>query len=52
MISLKSYNSGKFLIINGKINNFIKVITSMFPRKWSLGFASYVIKKGMTNNQW
>ena len=50
--SLKAYNNGKFLIINGKINSFIKAITSLFPRKWSLKFASFVIKKGMNNNQW
>tara|TARA_Y100000590_G_scaffold353036_1_gene405810 strand:- start:354 stop:1142 length:789 start_codon:yes stop_codon:yes gene_type:complete len=50
--SLKAYKNGKFLIINGKINIFIKAITSLFPRKWSLRFASFVIKKGMSNNQW
>jgi len=50
--SLKAYNREKFLIINGKINSFIKTFTSLFPRKWSLKFASTVIKKGMSNKQW
>ena len=49
--SLKAYSSGKFLIINGKINRFVKFFTSLFPKKWSLKFASTVIKKGMSNNQ-
>ena len=50
--SLKAYNKGKFLIINGKINSLIKLFTSLVPREWSLKFASTVIKKGMSNNQW
>ena len=50
--SLNAYNSGKFLIINGRINRFIKFFTSLFPLKWSLRFTSTVIKKGMSNNQW
>jgi len=50
--SLKAYDSGKFLIINGKINSFIKIVTSFFPKKWTLKFASTVIKKGMSNNEW
>ena len=50
--SLKAYNSGKFLIINGKINNFVKTFTSFLPKKWSLKITSTVIKKGMSNKQW
>jgi len=50
--SLKAYDNGKFLIINGKINSFIKIVTSLFPKKWTLKFSSTVIKKGMSNNQW
>ena len=50
--SLKAYQKGKFIIINGKINRFAKLFTSLIPRKWSLKMASSIIKKGMSNEQW
>ena len=50
--SLKAYQKGRFLIINGRINRFAKIFTSLIPRKWSLRMASSIIKKGMSNNQW
>ena len=50
--SLRAYNAGKFLIINGKINRFIKFFTSILPRSWSLKMSKYVIQKGMSNKQW
>ena len=50
--SLKAYQKGKFIIINGKINRFAKFFTSLIPRKWGLKMASSIIKKGMSNNQW
>ena len=50
--SLKAYQKGKFIIINGKINRFAKLFTSLIPRKWSLKMASSIIKKGMSNKQW
>ncbi len=50
--SLKAYKKGKFIIINGKINRFAKLFTSLIPRKWSLKMASSIIKKGMSNKQW
>ena len=50
--SLKAYQNGKFIIINGKINRFAKLFTSLIPRKWSLKMASSIIKKGMSNKQW
>ena len=33
--SLKAYSKGKYLIINGKINKFAKVVTSIIPTSWS-----------------
>ena len=50
--SLLAYSKGKFLIINGKINRFIKFFTSIIPTGWSLKMSKYVIKKGMSNKQW
>ena len=50
--SLKAYQKGKFIIINGKINRFAKLFTSLIPRKWSLKMASSIIRKGMSNEQW
>ena len=50
--SLKAFEKGKFLIINGKVNRFARVFTSMIPRTWALKMASSIIKKGRTNNQW
>ena len=50
--SLRAYKRGKFIIINGKINRFAKLFTSLIPRKWSLKMASSIIKKGMSNKQW
>ena len=50
--SLRADKAGKFLIINGKINRFIKFFTSILPRSWSLKMSKYVIQKGMSNKQW
>ena len=50
--SLKAYNSGKFLIINGKINKFSRFITSLFPKSLSLKMSKSIIKKGMSKKQW
>tara|TARA_B100000401_G_scaffold421546_1_gene347855 strand:- start:29 stop:817 length:789 start_codon:yes stop_codon:yes gene_type:complete len=50
--SLKAYKKGKFIIVNGKINRFAKLFTSLIPKKWGLKMASSIIKKGMSNNQW
>jgi len=50
--SLKAYQKGKFLIINGKINRFAKFFTSLIPKRWGLKMASSIIKKGMSNKQW
>ena len=50
--SLKAYNSGKFLIINGKINKFARFITSLFPKSLSLKMSKSIIKKGMSKKQW
>ena len=50
--SLKAYQKGKFIIINGKINRFAKFFTSLIPRKWGLKMASSIIKKGMNQKQW
>ena len=50
--SLKAYKKGRFLIINGKVNRFAKLFTSLLPKKLSLKMASSIIKKGMSNKQW
>ena len=50
--SLRAYEKGKFIIVNGKINKFFRFITSIIPTRLSLAFSSYVIKKGMSNKQW
>ena len=50
--SHKAYKKGKFIIVNGKINRFAKLFTSLIPKKWGLKMASSIIKKGMSNNQW
>ena len=50
--TLKAYQKGKFIIINGKINRFVKLFTSLIPKRWSLKMASSIIKKGMDNQQW
>ena len=50
--SLKAYKKGRFLIVNGKVNRFAKLFTSLLPKKWSLKMASSIIKKGMSNKQW
>ena len=50
--SLKAYKKGKFIIINGKINRFAKLFTSLIPRKWALKMASSIIKKGMNEKRW
>ena len=50
--SLKAYSKGKYLIINGKINTFAKIITSVMPTSWSLRFSKSIIKKGMDKKNW
>ena len=50
--SLEAYKKGRFLIINGKVNRFAKLFTSLLPKKLSLKMASSIIKKGMSNKQW
>tara|TARA_B110000438_G_scaffold291898_2_gene329479 strand:- start:141 stop:929 length:789 start_codon:yes stop_codon:yes gene_type:complete len=50
--SLRAYEKGKFIIINGKINRFAQLVTSLIPKKWGLKMSSYIIKKGMSNKQW
>jgi len=50
--SLRAYQKGKFIIINGRINRFVKLFTSLIPKKLNLKMASFVIKKGMSNKQW
>tara|TARA_B100001750_G_scaffold182574_1_gene151270 strand:- start:258 stop:1052 length:795 start_codon:yes stop_codon:yes gene_type:complete len=50
--SLKAFEKGKFIIINGKINRLAKFIISMLPTKWSLRMAKSIIKKGMSQKQW
>ena len=50
--SLKAYQKGKFIIINGKINRFAKFITSMLPTRFAMRIAKNIIKKGMDNNRW
>jgi len=47
--TLQAYNKQKFLIINGRINRFIKFFTSILPRSWSLKMSKYVIKKGLSS---
>ena len=50
--SLKAYKNGKVLIINGRINRFVKIIMSFLPRRISLKLSKSVIKKGMSQKQW
>ena len=50
--SLKAYEKGKFIIINGKINRISNLIISMLPKRWSLKMAKTIIKKGMNKDQW
>ena len=50
--SLKAYEKGNFLIINGRINRFVKKIMSFLPTKLSLKLSKLVIKKGMNKKQW
>ena len=50
--SLKAYSKCKYLIINGKINKFAKVVTSIIPTSWSLRFSRSLIKKGMEKKNW
>ena len=51
-MALEAYRKGKFLIINGKINRFAKVVTSLLPKKISLKMSKSIIRKGMNNSQW
>ena len=47
--TLQAYNKQKFLIINGRINRFVKFFTSILPRSWSLKMSKYVVKKGLSS---
>ena len=50
--SLNAYRTGKYIIINGKINKFAKMITSIIPTKLALKMARSIIKKGKDAQQW
>lgn len=50
--SLKAYENGKLLIINGRINRFAKMLMSFLPTNISLKLSKIVIKKGMNKKQW
>ena len=50
--SLKAFRKGKHIIINGKINNFVKFITSFLPTRLAMRMVKNIIKKGMDNNNW
>ena len=50
--SLKAFSKGKYIVINGKINKFVKFITSMLPTRFAMRMAKNIIKKGIENNSW
>jgi hypothetical protein len=50
--SLKAFSKGKYIIINGKINKFVKFITSFLPTRFAMRMVKSIIKKGMDNNNW
>jgi hypothetical protein len=50
--SLNSYRRGKMIIINGRVNRFAKIITSLLPKKISLRLSKLIVKKGIDNNNW
>ena len=50
--SLKAFEKGKYIIINGKINKFAKFISSILPTKLALRLSKNIIKKGMEDKQW
>ena len=50
--SLKAFTKGKYIIINGKINKFAKLISSILPTKIALRISKNIIKKGMEDRQW
>ena len=50
--SLRAFTKGKYLIINGRINKFAKLITSILPTKLALRISKNIIKKGMESKEW
>ena len=50
--SLKAYIKGDYLIINGRINRFAKLLMSILPSSLSLKLSKNIIKKGMDNKNW
>tara|TARA_Y100000590_G_scaffold129887_1_gene148408 strand:+ start:4316 stop:5104 length:789 start_codon:yes stop_codon:yes gene_type:complete len=50
--SLKAFKKKKYILINGKINNFAKFITTIMPQRWALKIAKNIIKKGMNDQRW
>ena len=50
--SLKAYSNGKFIIINGAINKFSKILMRLLPQKVALKISKAVIKKGLENKKW
>ena len=45
--SLKAFKNKKYILINGKINSFVKFITSILPQKLALKITKNIIKKGL-----
>jgi len=50
--SLKSYLSGKSLIINGYSNRFIKRFMGLLPTTLALKITKYIISKGLKAGNW
>jgi len=48
--SLRAYKSGKMIIVNGRINRFVKMITSLLPKKVSLRLSKIFIQKALSNS--
>tara|TARA_Y100001970_G_C14246139_1_gene868417 strand:+ start:1176 stop:1967 length:792 start_codon:yes stop_codon:yes gene_type:complete len=50
--SLKAYEQGKFLIINGAINKFTRWFMNFIPKSLALKIAKKIIKKGLEKGNW
>ena len=48
--SLKAFSKGKHIIINGRINRFVKFITSMLPTRLAMRMVKGIIKRGMEDS--
>ena len=48
--SLRAYKSGKMIIVNGRINRLVKMITSLLPKKVSLRLSKIFIQKALSNS--